>query len=242
MQFNVSPAASLGSCNLFTVMNQRLAYWNDGSPVFGFSTARQGTNSCSPEIPMGDLYLVFNNNNTWQSAQRYVQKLWWSGSSGIYGTVSRFTGNYTAYDMYVHPIENVLHIIYAQEIQRAEPVVSNAAWGRHQIRLMKVNRQGTVLSDSLIFDCAVGPPAGTPSAGQYFSQSSHLKSFYKSSTPGEFIPYFYVLTAANGKGTPSNSRIFKYINGTFTQIYETGNFNPYGSNSGNVGAQTVVFT
>jgi hypothetical protein len=242
MQFNVSPTASLGSCNSFTVMNQRLAYWNDGSPVFGFSTARQGTNSCFPDIPFGDFYLVFNNNNTWQPAQRYVQKLWWYGGAGISGTLSRFTGYYTAYDMYVHPLENTLHIIYAQEIQRAEPVVNNASWGRHQIRLMKVNRQGTVLSDSLIFDCAVGPPAGTPTNGQYYAQSSHLKSFYKSSSPGEFIPYFYVLTGANGTGTPTYSRIFKYINGSFTQIFETGSFSPYGNNSGNIGAQTIVFT
>ena len=142
--------------------------------------------------------------------------------------------------MYVHPIENVLHIIYILEIQRLEPL-GNLISGRHQIRLMKINRQGNILSDDLIFDCAVGPPAGTPLNGVYSSQSAHLKYFYKSTSPTEFIPYFNVITRANDSGD-NYSRVFKYTNGAYAEIYSTpAGFKPYYSNT-NSGTASFILT
>ena len=91
-------------------------------------------------------------------------------------------------------------------------------------------------------DTAIGPPAGTPIYGAYYSSGAHLKSFYKSTDSNNFTPYFYIHTAPNAPNSQSYANIFKYVNGTYTKIYEVANFSPYGSDSGNVGAQTLVFT
>jgi hypothetical protein len=238
----VNPSQSNPRNCAFTLMNIRLAYWNDGSPVCGYIIQDQ-TPACNQVTPFADLHLVFNNNGAWQSSKRYAQSLWYYGGYGYSGTIDRFTGYYTPMDMYVHPLENLLHIIYVKEIQRSNPITSIADFsGRKTLRLMKVNRQGDILSDDLIFDAAVGPPAGNPIGSSYTSGIGHLKSFYKSTGPSNFTPYFYAHTYANSSPSPSYARIFKYDGNKYTQIYNIDNFGPYGDNSGNLGATTLVFT
>lgn len=221
--------------------------WNDGSPVLGCLAQRQAS-GCNNLASLTDLYLTFKNNNSWQTSQRFATNLFNYGGGYLYQTISSFTGYYTAYDMYVHPIENLLHIIYIKEMSRTDSTPNSTMGIRREIRLMKVNRQGSVVSDVLIFDTVIGPPAGHQFPGGFYdAPAGFIDAFYKS-TGDNFTPYFYVLTSPKGfygtPGTsgPSYSNIFKYVNGAYTNIYQVANFSPYGSNSGNVGGQTIVFT
>jgi len=213
----------------------RVGFWRDGTPVLGSIYGRNPLD-VSRANKEGNLYINRFSNGSWvQTPILLKERLPYFGGAGIYGTMSTFTGWYAPFDMFVHPLENILYIVYVVNVQEEsffEPA-------RHNIRLMKVNQQGTVLSDVLIFDCATG---GTPTNGRYYSYAAWLNMFYKSTDRNNFTPYFSVVTTPNFSYPPGpTTRIFKYTNGAFTNIFNA-NFSPMRDNSGNEGCTTMTIT
>jgi len=108
--------------------------------------------------------------------------------------------------------------------------------------LKKINQQGTEVSDTLIFDASVGAEVIN---GSVYSYAGCINSFYKSTNSSEFIPYFCVYTSGSSNyASQQYTRVFKYINNAFSQIYESSpqNLTLMGTGSGPDGTQMNIIT
>jgi hypothetical protein len=187
----------------------RVGFWNDGTPVLGYIYGVP-----PDQCGYGNLYLnLFNKDtNTWITTPTLI------GQDLPYGGRNSFLplkGYYVPYDMFVNPLENILYIVYIVNIQ---PRITSSSVSRHTIRLRKINQQGTTLSDVLVYDCAVGPPAGTPINGYYTSSAGRLSMFYKSNG-SNFDIYFTVKIQPTSSPASGILRVFKYQNNNFSIIY-----------------------
>jgi hypothetical protein len=100
---------------------------------------------------------------------------------------------------------------------------------------MKLNSSGTILSDVLVFDAGEGAQVID---GMTYGAAEFINYFYKSTNNNEFIPYFSVCT---NNGPTSTHRIFKYVNGAYSEIYSVP-WNPMGAGSGPNGCHVKVIT
>jgi hypothetical protein len=105
---------------------------------------------------------------------------------------------------------------------------------------MKLNSSGTILSDDLVFDAGQGAQV---IGGMTYGAAEFINYFYKSTNNNEFIPYFSVCTdnGSNSNGSTSTHRIFKYVNGAYSQIYSVPWY-PMGARSGPDGCHVKVIT
>jgi hypothetical protein len=239
--YNATIPATAPAGSPFNVpMVIRYAKFKTGTIALAYMYARSsGNTSIGSDLgALSDLYITFNNNGIWSSPVSIVLKIPFNGGStnlSFNGQVLPFTGWSTGYDMYYHPLENTLHILYITDIQSAYNKPVNSIASNCKIRLMKLNSSGTILSDVLVFDAGAGASVIN---GFVYGAAQFINYFYKSTNSNEFIPYFSVTT---NNGSTSTHRIFKYINGAYSQIYSVP-WSPMGTNSGPNGVQVKVIT
>jgi hypothetical protein len=233
---NIPATAPLGSpYNQPMVMRYAKFNSNTLSLSYLYTRSRSDRNYMGP---LADLYVNFYNNNSWSSPILIAQKIPFNGgttNSMANGQLLPFTGYSTGYDMYFHPIENNLHILYITDTQSTDNKSINVTSSNCKIRLMKLNSSGTILSDVLVFDAGQGAQV---IGGMTYGAAEFINYFYKSTNNNEFIPYFSVCT---DNGSTSTHRIFKYVNGAYSEIYSVP-WNPMGAGSGPNGCHVKVIT